>query len=259
MLIKQTQSGWCKHTHEQTFISWPLVNPTYKHWDQRQRQINAASSFCPSLLHLLDFTSCICLVILRVISAQTHSSYCNSSPDQACISLSTTREEGEANAVRCLVTLERWSSKLHCNFFPSPHWPSSKVRKSMLVGWGLGFPVDNIRRSKVKRSTQEYISVTTELEKMIGNKKWIREGVKNHNPALFGVIGLIDPCAGIACRRPSLPPVLIEDWRVKKKRSIFHLHNFRVQNSRAFAQLRYLTDVQGRAAKLWRNVFLSYN
>lgn len=52
-----------------------------------------------------------------------------------------------------------------------------------------------LTRSKVKRSTWEYISETTELEKMISTEKQNHSGQINHDPYL-GVTGLIDPCSG---------------------------------------------------------------
>lgn len=127
--------------------------------------------------------TCICLLGLLVISAQTHCSYCNSSPDQALESrmsqiLPMLKGEEEANAIRSLWHLLALKTAA-LNISSSPYWSTSKVRKSMVVGWGLGFPVDNIGKSMVKRSTWEYISMTTELEKMIRKeKKKITERVK---------------------------------------------------------------------------------
>lgn len=94
-----------------TFRSWPTVNPIYKHWDQRQRQISAAGSIYPSLVHLLDFSIEIhasARLVCWLTRPKTQCSYCNSSPDQAppVLYLPTnstpTLKEGAANVIRSL-------------------------------------------------------------------------------------------------------------------------------------------------------------
>lgn len=100
----------------------------------------------------------------------------------------------------------------------------SKAGKSILVRWGLGFPVGNFRGSWVKKvNLRLYFRNTLvrghEMIRKETNKSW------KVSKVFLGVIGVIDPRAGtlstLTCRGPSLshslPPMLIEDWRVNQK------------------------------------------
>lgn len=124
--------------------------------------------------------------------------------------------------------------------------PLVNQREAYNERWGLGFPVGNICRSKVKRPTWEYISLTTELEDTSTKEKQLNHSHEiNHDPFL-GVIRLIDPCAGTWTLLHS---------RVNR-RQMLHFPSLAQMYQRSFAQVTHRRLISRTRLQDYRSISL---
>lgn len=126
------------HTHVCTWTdiqqTWPSVNPTYKHWGQRQRQINAAGSIYPSLVYLLDFSSKTHASVWLVcwLSRPKHTTAAQTRPSSPASPKqhSKTKKRPTQSALFDTWVLSLKTAALKMSSSPSKS--TSKLRKSML-------------------------------------------------------------------------------------------------------------------------------
>lgn len=142
--VRQTHTHMNRHDNHD--LQW--IRPTNTGLRDKDRSMQQAAFIHHWFIYLIFPSKHMHLFAgLLVISAQTHCSYCNSSPDQASQHSKEKTEPTQSGPLWHLLALKTAAP----NISSSPNWSTSKVRKSIVVGWGLGFPVD-IGRSVVKRS-----------------------------------------------------------------------------------------------------------